>query len=160
MAATEIAIRIDDDEDLRAAHEAADSVGVDILESPGEPPEGPVDQIVPIVAVLIGAGVLGAGKFIMTWWEKRRGGLVIDLRPDAKDQIYRDHDVPWGYIVVFPADGGEVKIETKDEPKDSIERLIDSVTSGVIESAKAVADAAKDAVGAGKVEQKPAGAAI
>jgi hypothetical protein len=150
-----VRIRIEDDADLDAAHEAASATGVDIQEAPGEP-HGLEEQIAPIAAVLIGAGVAAAAKFVMTWWEKRKGGLVIDLRKDAKDQIYRDKDVPWGFIVVFAVDGGSVKVETKDEPKDAIERLIGDVISGAFDSATAIAKAAQGAVGDDKVKETPA----
>jgi hypothetical protein len=146
--ATEIRVRIDGVEDLDAARETAEATGIDLQEAPGEG-AGVDEAIAPIAAVLIGAGVAAAAKFIASWWEKRRGGLVVDLRQGAKDQIYREKDVPWGFILVFPAAGGEVKIETKDEPKDAIERLIEAVISGAYDTVQKVAEAAS------KVTNKP-----
>lgn len=137
----EIRVRIDDQADLEAAHEQSKDAEVMLQEAPGES-DGVSEAIAPIVAVLAGAGAAALAKFVTSWWEKRRGGLVIDFRPEATDQISRDPDVPWGFILVFPADGGEVKIETKDEPEDSIERLIEAVISGAYETAQKVTDAA------------------
>jgi len=70
--------------------------------------------------------------------------------------VYRDRDVPWGYVVVFPADGGKVTVETKDAPKDATERLIGQVVSGVLGSADAVKAAVKELLGEGKAKADPA----
>lgn len=149
-------VRIEEDADLAAAQDAAAGVGVELTEAQAPPGDGLEPEIAPIVAVLVGAGALAGAKFILDWWERRRGGLVIDLRADAADQIYRDKDVPWGYVVHFPADGGEVKVETKDAPKDAVERWISEVISGAFKSATDVAKAAAEALGDDKVEPQPA----
>ncbi|SDE29209.1 hypothetical protein [Auraticoccus monumenti] len=127
----QIRIRIDDDEDLAAAHEASLSTGVDFQQAPDES-DGLEEQITVIAGIVIGAGVLAAAKFIADWWEKRRGGLVIDMRPDAADQVHRDRDVPWGHVLIFTADGKDVRVETQDMPEDATERLIAAVLSGVL----------------------------
>lgn len=44
-------------------------------------------------------------------------------------------------------------MEIKDAPKLATERLIESIISGVLKSASDVAEAAKEAVGADKVEE-------
>ena len=152
----EIRIRIDDDDDLTAAHETATSTpGVDIQEAQAPTGDGFEEQIAPIAAVLIGAGVLAAAKFIVDWWEKRKGGLVIDQRPGAADMISRDKDVPWGYVVLFAAEGGEVKVETKDAPKDAVERWISEVISGTLKSVTDIATAAAKSIGGDKVKEVP-----
>jgi hypothetical protein len=149
-------LRIEDEDDLSAAHDSASSVGIQIREAQAPPGPGLEPEIAPIVGVLIGAGALAGAKFILDWWEKRRGGLVIDLRPSATDNIFRDRDVPWGYVVLFPADGGEVKVETKDAPKDTVERWISEVISGTFKSATDLAKAAANALGKDRVDPPPA----
>jgi hypothetical protein len=114
-------------------------------------------DIEPITMLLIGGGILAAAKFIAGWLDKRRGGLVIDQRDGAKDDLHRDPDLPWGYIVIYAKDGGEVKIETRDEPKDAIERLIAQIVSGGYKAAADLAAAAKDTLtDTSKVSTSPA----
>ena len=148
-----VRIRIADDDDLAAAQSVAEQYpDVKVEATSGPPGQGVQGQIEPISAILIGAGVAFIAKFVTDWWDKRRGGLVIDQRASAKDQIYRDNDVPYGYIVIFAADGGSVKVETKDMPKDAIHQLLESVISGAFTSATEIATAARETVEDAKVE--------
>lgn len=151
MTDIQIRLRIDDDDDLAAAEQLAEADGIELQQAPAAPEGELGEQIAPIAAVLIGAGVLAAGRFIASWWERRRevkkGGLVIDQRADAKDDIYRDEALPYGFVLVYPRDGGEVKVDVKDAPKDAIERWISEVISGAY---KTVSDLAK------LVAEKPA----
>lgn len=156
MSETQIRIRIEDQEDLDAAYELADQYPQLSLRERTRTPAAGVESLVePVTAVLIAAGVTLVAKYISDWWDKRRGGLVLDQREDAEDQIYRDKDLPFGYIVIYPADGGEVKLETKDSPKDSIHQLLESVIGGVFKSVTDIAKAASEAVGKEKVEVVP-----
>jgi hypothetical protein len=151
-------VRADDPEDLEVAEEAAE--GADLTYEVVEPerPSGAFEpQFEPVTALLIGGAVLAVGQFAMDWWERRRGGLVIDLRPGARDNLYRDRDVPRGFVVTFTSDG-KVTIETKEMPKDATERLLGEIVSGVFDSAKAIAEAASKAAGTGKVKTEPAAA--
>ena len=156
MTNSNIRLGLDDDEALAAALEVADatpSVTAEVESIPG----GEAGALVePVTVMLIGAGVLAAAQFILGWWERVRGGLVIDQREGAERTVYRDRDVPWGYVVVFPADGGKVTVETKDAPKDATERLIGQVVSGVLGSADAVKAAVKELLGEGKAKADPA----
>jgi hypothetical protein len=110
-------------------------------------------QFEPVTAILISGGVLALGKFALDWWDRLRGGLVIDLRPGAEDNLYRDRDVPVGFVVTFLADG-KVTIDTKDLPKDAAERLLGQIISGAFGTVKAAAGAATDA-GADHVATEP-----
>lgn len=144
MSDIQIRLRIEDDDDLAVAEALAEADGIELQQAPA-PPGGEIDeQIAPIAAVLIGAGVLAAATFITDWWERRkesrRGGLVIDQRPSAKDDIYRDEDLTYGWVVVYPKDGGEVKVDVKDAPKAAVERWVSEVISGAY---KTVNDLAK-----------------
>ena len=96
--------------------------------------------------LLVGGGVLAAARFVTGWVDKLRGGVVIDQREDAEDDLHRDRDLPWGMFLIYPKDGGEVKIETKDEPKDAIERLIGEIISGAYKTVGELAKIAQDAV--------------
>jgi hypothetical protein len=109
-------------------------------------------QVEPVSAILIGAGVVAAAKLVLDWWDKVRGGLVIDQRPGAEDLIYRDKDVPYGWVLVFPPDGGTVKVEVKDASEDAAERWISAVITGAFDTVGQLAEAAKEAVGDNKVE--------
>ena len=85
-----------------------------------------------MTAVLIGAGVVAGIKLLMDWWGRRKGGLVIDLRPDAKDLFYRDDALDYEYVVTLPADGGKVTVEVKDNP-DAATTWINKVIEGGFE---------------------------
>lgn len=156
MTDIQIRVRIDDADDLAAATQLADAGGIELQQAPASSPDGEMGaMIAPIAAVLIGAGVLAAARFITDWWharkENEKGGLVIDQRPDAKDDIYRDKDLPFGFVLIYPADGGEVKVDVKEAQKDSIDRWISEVISGAY---KTVGDLAK------LVSEKPADEAL
>ncbi|MEE6272648.1 hypothetical protein V2J56_04715 [Georgenia sp. MJ206] len=157
MTDTQLRLRIDGAEDLDAAHAAAEAEpGISVSEE-FPPPSGSIEaQVEPVTAVLIAAGVAALAKFVLDWWEKRKGGLVIDQREGAEDEIHRDRDVPWGYVIVFPEDGGEVRIETVDMPKDAIHQLLETVIGGAFTTVTDLADAAKKAVGADKVTTQTA----
>lgn len=113
-------------------------------------------MIEPVTAILIGVGVLAAAHFIMEWWDRLRGGLIIDQRDGADREVYRDADVPWGWVIVFPKDGDKATIDTKDAPKGSIERLLGEIISGVLGSADAVKAAVKEILGSEKATAESA----
>jgi hypothetical protein len=153
MSDVEVRIRIDDDEDLAAAQDLVDQYpNLEMQASSGTPAPGVEGQIEPISAILIGAGVTLVVKFVTDWWEKRRGGLVIDEREGAEDEIYRDRDIPYGYIVIYPPDGGSVKLETKNMPKDAMQQLLESLITGAFKSVSDVASAAREKLSTDKVE--------
>jgi hypothetical protein len=147
MSRLKIRIRVQDEKDLATAHELVGQYSdVEMEASSGPPGEGFSGQIEPITAVVIGAGAALIAKFVADWWERLRGGLVIDLRDNAEDQIYRDRDMPYGYVAIFPADGGSVQLETKDAPKDALHQLLESVISGTFKSLTDITTAATEAL--------------
>lgn len=151
-------IRVEEDEDYQVAQETGSAFPeVSVAASSGEPSGEFEGQVEPITMVLIGAGVVAAVQFVMTWWEKRRGGLVIDQRPEAKDDVYRDRDLNYGYVLIYPRDGGDVRLETKDMPKDAVTQLLEAVVAGAFKSAADLAKAAKDALGASNVKTSTTG---
>lgn len=147
-----IRVRADDADDLAQARASAQVAAVEYRDLRPPPPTGDFQRRVePVSAILIGGAVVAVGKFVVDWWERRKGGLVIDLRPGSQDDLHRDTEVPFGYVVTFIADG-KVSVDTKDMPKDAMERLLGEIVSGAFASAKAVAEAAGRAAGAGKVQ--------
>nr|WP_145549633.1 hypothetical protein [Variovorax boronicumulans] len=156
QAPVQLRLRTQDTEDLDAAYALADDrPEVDLEASAGEPGGGIEGQVEPIAAVLIGAGVVAAVKFVLDWWDKRRGGLVIDQRATARDQLYRDPDVPYGVVLVFAAKGGSVKVQTHDMPKDAMQQLLEAVVGGAYKSVADLAKLAKDTVPKADVQQQP-----
>lgn len=156
----ELRLRTLDTDDLDAAYGLADDrPEVDLQASSGEPGGGIEGQVAPITAVLIGAGVVAAAKFVLDWWDKRRGGLVIDLRADAGDQIYRNPDLPYGVVVVFAAAGGQVKVQTHDMPRDGMQQLLEAVVGGAFKTVGDLAKLARDQLPKAEVEELPAGGA-
>jgi hypothetical protein len=142
-----IRILLEPDE-LEQAQLAARAVHVDLQTEPRP-------EIIPAIAVvLVAGGALLVGKFVVDLIDRLRGGVVIDLRPDATNFVSRNRDVPYGWAVVRAA-GGTVSINVHDAPKDASERLLGMIIDGVIKSAGEVAEEAVKSLGADKVEQDP-----
>jgi hypothetical protein len=157
MPKMQIRIRIEEAADLEVVQSFAnEQPDLQVEATTGAPSGGIESQIEPVTAVLIAAGAAAVAKFVMDWWEKRRGGLVVDMRPDAKDQIYRDRDVPYGFVLVFPADGGQVKIETRDTPKDATQQLLEAVISGAYNTVTDLTTAVREALPKATIEEAPA----
>jgi len=151
---TELRIRIDEAEDLARIQSWAAELDDATYEVVTE--EGEVGlAIEPVTAVLIAAGVAALAGFIRDWIISSKGGTVVDLTPDAKDKIYRDKALNYGWLMVISADG-KVEVNVKDAPKDATERLIEAVISGTFKSVADIAKLAKDALGADKVKPTPA----
>jgi hypothetical protein len=110
----------------------------------GDIPKPGGQRLTPALVILAMAGVATLAQFVMDMWERLQGGLVIDVSGEGRPQLYRDPDVPVGYIVILAKDGG-VKIESKDAPKSSVQQIIESVVGGVFTSAEQIAQAATQA---------------
>lgn len=105
----------------------------------------------PLSIVLIFGGVVAIAKFTVDLFDRFHGGVIVDLRSDAKQLVRRDKSLPYGWIVVVAADGKKVDINVKDAPKDAAERWVEDIINGVVKSAKDVADSAAKAFGKDKV---------
>jgi hypothetical protein len=138
------------DEDFAAAQELAQSGRVELQIEPK------AEILDPLTYILIGAGVVAAVKFTFDLMDQIKGGVVIDLQPSAKSVVRRDRATPYGWVVVMAADGKSVKIETHDAPRDAAERLLEDIIKGVFKNSGDIARAAKDALGAAKVEEPAA----
>jgi hypothetical protein len=155
MAYSDIRLNLADEDDLAAAHELANGrTDIELLELGGAGDGLQPEAVEPVSAILIAGGVIAATKFVLDWWERRKGGLVIDLRPDVTERISRDGDLPYGYVVVFTADSAgrpAVTVEVKDAPKDVWERLLTALVEGVFSSAEDVVAEVSKIVGADRV---------
>src|SRR5579875_305581 len=133
---------VEDEEDLELVREIAASEPELSVEEQVAVSDELSAQVDPVTCILIAGAAMFVAKAIHSWWSARQGGLVIDQRPGASKPVYRDKDVPAGYVVVYPPDGGKVQVKTLDEPKDSVERLLEAIISGGLGTVKSVADAA------------------
>jgi hypothetical protein len=133
-------------DELDDVQTVARSTGVDLQIQPKP------QVIDPFTAVLVGGGVLLVAKFVVDLMDRLRGGIVIDLRPNAKELVRRDRDVPYGWALVRAADG-TVSVNVHDAPRDASERLIGQIIDGVLKSAAEVAKEATKSFGQEKVKQ-------
>ena len=133
------------DTEVPDAKKIASQLRVDLQEEPQ------AQFVEPVTAILIGGGALLLGKFIVDLMEKMKGGVLIDLRPTATPLVTRKKDIPYGWATVIAADGS-VEIEVHDAPKDAAERLLSEIIEGALKTAKEVAAAATERLGADKVK--------
>jgi hypothetical protein len=155
MANVQIRLRVNEEADLEVAQSLANEQPGLQVEATTDAPTGGFDpQMEPITAVFIGAGVVAVAKCVMDWWEKRRGGLVVDMRTSAKDQIHRDQNLPYGYVLIYSVDGGQVKIETHDMPKDAMQQLLEKVISGAYTTFTDIAKVALEKLPNASIEER------
>ncbi|GAA0948402.1 hypothetical protein GCM10009554_46000 [Kribbella koreensis] len=85
--------------DLQAIRETAERVGVQTAEVP------PFRGIQPVMASVLVVGERGAVGQVRAEVERRRGGLVFDLRAGAVRPIHRSRALGHGELKVVAADG-------------------------------------------------------
>ena len=85
--------------DLQAIRETAERVGVQTAEVP------PFRGIQPVMASVLVVGERGAVGQVRAEVERRRGGLVFDLRVGAVRPIHRSRALGHGELKVVAADG-------------------------------------------------------
>ena len=137
-----------DERDLGSAQDLARSLKVDLQIQPG------AQFLDPLTAILVAGGALLVATFVVELIDKARGGMIIDLDPDAEHLARRDRSVPAGWVVIVDADGKSVKIETHDAPKGVSERLLERIIDGTFKTATDIAKAATEALGVGKVQEE------
>ena len=76
----------------------------------------------PATALIVVGGALGLARFVVSIFERHRGGIRIDLGT-IPPTVDRTKDIPFGTIIIFTTDD-DVRIETVDEPKDAVERMV------------------------------------
>jgi hypothetical protein len=101
----------------------------------------------PITAAVLIGGALVAARFVLHVIDVYRGGVEINLTVKPPT-VKRNKEVPFGYVVTLTADG-KVDVNTKDEPKDAIERMVESIlklpVDATVSTVKAAIEAAKQA---------------
>lgn len=85
--------------DLQAIRETAELVGVETAEVP------PFRGIQPVMAAVLVVGEPGAVRQVRAEVDRRRGGLVFDLRVGAVRPIHRSRALGHGELHVVAADG-------------------------------------------------------
>ncbi len=79
------------------------------------------------IAILVGSALaIGA---VMHEFERRKGGQVIDLRPDAPKPAYRDKDLQYGLVMIRSADG-TVRVEVH-EPRGMLGQVLEAINGMV-----------------------------
>lgn len=104
-----------------------------LSKSPTPPPDLALD---PGTAIILTGAVILAARFVVSLWERWRGGVRIDLGTEPPT-IERLREVPYGVVVVLTVDD-DVRIETVDEPEEVVERILSKIFS--LGSAPAPAD--------------------
>jgi hypothetical protein len=113
-----------------------------------EAAEGTTELAPLVVVALIGSAAFVAGT-VAYFQDRRKGGQMIDLRPNAVKIAWRDRGVVYGLIVIVTEDG-KVRVEVK-EPKtffgQVIKDVLDALTNIGQRGTSAVAAGASSAVG-------------
>lgn len=92
-----------------------------------------------LAIVLVGAAAAVAG-LVEHWMEKKKGGQVIDLRPGAAKELYRDEGLQYGLVVIYAADG-KVTIEVKQP-----EQYFTSIVKLAVDALQGIAEKSLDTV--------------
>lgn len=118
-------VRLDGMEDLQATLDSAERAGFQLT---------PVDMPEPITSIQVEGNELNIGRFVNDWWKRGggRGALVINLREDVENHLYREPDMPPDYVVVLTEDGG-VQFDMKHLTKDKAEWLLEKFVCGDLE---------------------------
>ena len=112
-----------------------------------EYPDDYQNAVDPITLAVIVGSAMVLEKLIMRFRNELRGGVVLDLSKKPIE-LSRNADVPHGIYVIIAADGQEVKILSKDEPKDSIERMVEGILSLAVDPAGATKEKVHEVVDA------------
>ncbi|CRK61560.1 hypothetical protein [Alloactinosynnema sp. L-07] len=96
-----------------------------------------------VEAAIIITAVIAGAKLILRVWKEFRGGTIVNLVTQPI-LVENDRDIPFGMFVVVTKDG-KVQIEAKDEPKDSLERMISGFLELGINATKAAVQKIVDA---------------
>lgn len=146
---SQIVLKLEDHAEIEYAIELLNAVDGTLVESrtadgKAVDTQKPRPEFDPITALLIGGAALAIARFTVGWLERRRGGVVVDLRPGAESEIRRSTDLPYGWLLIFPRDNGALRLEVKDEPKDWTERILEKIIDGTLGTVHDIAAMAKE----------------
>jgi hypothetical protein len=113
-------------------------------------PETNIANLDPLTAAVIVGAALAAGKFLIRLWREIQGGTVIDVR-QTPIKVDRSRALDYGFFMIVAKDGS-VTIESKDEPKDSLERMVESVLKLPIDATVSAVKAALGQSSSGKAK--------
>ncbi len=137
-----------DAKDLDYVRELAAEHGV-TLEVESEDGFDPGSLLEPGTLTLLMMGTSLGVATLSALIDERRGGQVIDLRPNAAPMTRRDRSVVHGLVVVIAMDG-EIRVEVK-EPRGMLGQVLDllrDVTTGLVGASQTqAAEALTEALG-------------
>ncbi|HSH81162.1 MAG TPA: hypothetical protein VLA19_21720 [Herpetosiphonaceae bacterium] len=106
------------------------------------------------LTIVVAGGAFALAGLVVSLIDRYRGGVVIDRTKDPLD-IRRDRDLPFGFLVIQAKDG-QVTVETRETPPDTLERIVaklvgagkdigTAAVQGIIETAKPNSESAEPA---------------
>lgn len=108
-----------EDREVDFARETAASLNVSVHELDIRS----VEPLTTGTLVLVGGSLAVATAIRLI--EERRGGQVIDLRPNSSKTFYRSKDVIYGLVIVLAVDGS-ITIDIK-EPRGALGEVLDAI---------------------------------
>jgi hypothetical protein len=123
MADAEISLLFIENDEMDAVLEEVDRIGLRRRKSVDAPPLG----LDPVTVVVVTGSVVFVARFILSVWERFRGGVRIDLATHPPT-VERLRAIPYGVLVILTEEK-EVRIETHDEPEEAVERILTSILS-------------------------------
>ena len=104
----------------------------------------------PATAAIVIGTTAAVAKLILKVYETARGGTVIDFA-QSPPKVRRDRSVPINTFILLPSDGlaSNAEIIVKDEPEDSLERIIKKLMDLPAATAAAITDLLESERGGG-----------
>jgi hypothetical protein len=133
----ELKVQVHLDDELTQEYISSELLTHELRQS--DPDEFGSQAIDPLSISLIIGSAYALALLVVSIYERLRGGVVVDLTGIYPD-IYRDHDIPHGWMIVIAKDG-KVELEAKDIPRDSLERIVEKVIELGVGTAKSAVEA-------------------
>lgn len=113
------------------------------------------ENLEPFTTMILVGTIFTLAGVVLKWINGRgRGGLVVDLRPDVPDPIYRDKDMDFGQVIIIcpTTDGKDIKVsvETYDPDNDFTKvgkAILEKLAEGATKSIESITDIVKEAIG-------------
>ncbi len=123
---------MDDELQVKVQGLSREELDVVLADLDAAEPEGAAAAVDPVIGALIIIGIVAGAKLVMRIINERRGGVVADLSKTPVE-VRRDKALPYGTFLILGADGS-VRLETVDEPEDSLERMWKALLEAVLPS--------------------------